>query len=114
MLENIGEFLFRDVLKVYNYCQGCAPFTSDALTNVVLYFFIPSVLLILIVYMILARLYPSGYKGIKLLVGVGMTLFIIFSGAFSIFVYLGGPYFLFLLLVLGIIMYFLGHFRSGN
>jgi len=109
--EDVGSILFRDILKVYEYCAGCSPFTGNTLTDIVLYFFIPMVFLILVIYLMLARLFPTGYKGIKLLVGVAAFLFVIFSGLFRIFIYLGGPYFVFLVVVFGLGMFLYNHFR---
>ncbi|MFH1631349.1 MAG: hypothetical protein ABIA21_04000 [Candidatus Aenigmatarchaeota archaeon] len=111
--EDIGSFIFRDILRVYEYCAGCKPFTGEPVTDLVLYLFIPMIFVILIIYMLLARMFPEGYKGIKLLMGIAVFLFIVFSGLFSIFIYLSGPYFIFLLAIVGVAMYLFSHFRPA-
>jgi hypothetical protein len=108
---DIGEVLFRDILKVSAYPGS--PFTGNIINDIVLNFFIPTVLLILIVFVLLGRLAVQ-QKGIRLLLGIAIYLFIVFSGYFAVFIMLGQFYFLFLVFILGIIYFIPTHFRVSS
>jgi len=109
---DVGRLVFVDLLKVSGYPN--TPFTGNVMTDLVLYFFLPLVLILLIIYLMLARLFPTGYKGLRLLVGVAVFLFIVFMGYFGMIITLAGPYFTFLLFGLGLLMFILGHFKPGG
>lgn len=107
-MPDFGEILFRDLLKVSQYPGS--PFTGDIITDIVLYFFIPTVLLILVVFVLLGRLAVQ-QRGIRVLLGIAIYLFVVFSGYFAVFVMLGNAYFLFLVFILGLIYFIPTHFR---
>ncbi|MFH1631347.1 MAG: hypothetical protein ABIA21_03990 [Candidatus Aenigmatarchaeota archaeon] len=112
MIEDIGHLIFVQILRVADY-PG-APFTGNIISDLVLYLFLPLVFTILIIYMLLARMFPEGYKGIKLLMGIAIFLFAVFSGYFGIIIYITGPYFTFLLFGVGILTFLGMHFRPAG
>lgn len=111
-LEDIGQILFVEILKMTEY-PG-APFTGNAFSDLVMFFFIPTVFIILVVYMMVARVLPAQYSGLRFLLGIAAYLFIIVGGYYSLFAYLAGPYFLFLILIMGLLFYFTRHFHGAQ
>lgn len=107
-MVDIGDILFREILKVSAY-PG-APFTGNIINDIVLYFFIPTVLLIMVVFVLLGRIAVQ-QKGLRLLLGVAIYLFVVFSGYFSVFILLGTAYFFLLVFIIGIIYFIPSHFR---
>ncbi|MDI6721768.1 MAG: hypothetical protein QMD85_05220, partial [Candidatus Aenigmarchaeota archaeon] len=92
-----------------------SPFTGNIFNDLIMFFFIPTVFIILVVYLMVARVLPPAYKGLRFLLGIAAYLFIIVGGYYSMFAYLAGPYFLFLILIMGLLFYFTQHFhRTGT
>lgn len=111
--RDIGELIFRDILKMNTYPGS--PFTGNIINDIVMFLFIPTVFIIVIIYTLAGRLTDN--TKIDLLLSVAFYLFIVFGGYYSIFALLAGPYFLFLLIVMGLFYFFLGHFglrRAGT
>lgn len=111
--QDIGELLFRDILRMSQY-PG-APFTGNIVNDLVMFFFIPTVFIILIIYTLAGRMTDNAK--IDLLLSVTFYLFIVFGGYFGMFALIAGPYFLFMLIFMGLFMFFLGHFglrRAGG
>ncbi len=111
--QDIGELLFKDILKMSQY-PG-APFTGNIVNDLVMFFFIPTVFIILIIYTLAGRMTDNAK--IDLLLSVTFYIFIVFGGYFGMFALLAGPYFLFMLIFMGLFMFFLGHFglrRAGG
>lgn len=108
MAFDIGSLLFVELLHMSAY-PG-APFTGNIVQDLVMFFFIPTVFIIVIVYSLVGRI--MGDAKMKLLLGVAFYLFIVFSpyGLYTMFAYLAGPYFLFMLIILGLVYFVLGHF----
>ncbi len=111
-LEDIGILLFVDILKMTEYPGS--PFTGNIINDLVMFLLVPTIFIIVVIYTLVGRLTPNGK--IKLLLSVGIFLFIVFGGYYPMFAYLAGPYFLFLIIFLGLIMFFFGHFglRRGE
>ncbi len=109
-LEDIGQLLFVDILKMSQYPGS--PFTGNIFNDLVMFFFIPTVFIILVVYMMVARVLPAQYIGLRFLLGIAAYMFIIVGGYYSLFAYLAGPYFLFLILFMGLLFYFTRHFQK--
>jgi hypothetical protein len=61
----------------------------------------------------LGRVLHSEQQKLRALVAVGAYLFIIAGGYYSVFAYLAGPYFLFLIFVMGLLFFLLEHFTGG-
>jgi len=114
--DDIGSLIFRDLLQMSDY-PG-APFTGAIIQDLIMFLLVPTVFIILLVYMLLGRLFwPTGEQAkLRLLVGVTMYLFIVAGGYYSTFARLAGPYFLFLIFIFGLLYFFLGHFsiREGG
>lgn len=110
--SDIGEILFRDILKMTEY-PG-APFSGSIVNDLVMFLFIPTAFMIVVVYVLVGRFTP--HHSLNLLMSLAFYAFIIFGGYYRIFALLAGPYFLFLLVFFGIILFFLGHFglRRGG
>lgn len=109
--QDIGELLFRDILKMTEY-PG-APFTGNIINDIVMLFFIPTVFIILVITILVLRIgLPS--QRLAVLLGIAFYLFIVFGGYFRIFALLAGPYFLFMLIIIGIFAFLLGHFGIGT
>jgi len=108
-MEDIGYILFVQILRMSQY-PG-APFTGDIIRDIVLFFFIPTVFIILFTYMLLGRLFhPRGQVKLRLLVGIAIYLFIWASGWYGTFAMLAGPYFIFLIVILGLVYFIPAHF----
>lgn len=91
-----------------------SPFTGIILNDLVMFFLIPTIFIILVIYMAVGRV-VAGHPGLRLLVGLGAYLFIIFGGYFGVFARIAGPYFIFLIFVLGLLYFLLEHFsRRGG
>lgn len=109
-MEDIGYLLFKEVLGMADYPAG--PFSGVILKDLVMFFLIPSIFIILVIYMMLGRLfYPATQRGLRLLVGIGAYLFIVFGGYFGVFAELAGPYFIILIFIMGLLYMFLELFR---
>jgi len=108
-MEDIGYILFVQILRMSQY-PG-APFTGDIIRDIILFFFIPTVFIILFTYMLLGRLFhPTGQVKLRLLVGIAIYLFIWASGWYGTFAMLAGPYFIFLIVILGLVYFIPAHF----
>jgi len=113
VVEDIGYWIFVEFLRMSQYPGS--PFTGEIIRDLVMFFFIPTVFIILIIYMLLGRMMPvKAYPKMRLLVGVAIYLFVIFGGYYSVFAYLAGPYFIFLIFIMGILYYFMEHFRRRS
>lgn len=110
-LEDIGQVLFVEILKMSQYPGS--PFTGNIFNDLIMFFFIPTVFIILVVYLMVARVLPPDYKGLRFLLGIATYMFIIVGGYYSLFAYLAGPYFLFLILIMGLLFYFTRHFHKA-
>jgi len=113
MAIDVGALLFKDILKMYSY--PAAPFSGTILNDLVMFFLIPTIFIILVIYMAMGRL-VAGHPGLRLLVGLGAYLFIIFGGYYGVFAALAGPYFIFLIFIMGLLYFFIEHFskRPGS
>src|SRR3989344_7987099 len=111
--DDVGEILFRDVLQLRDYPGG--PFSGRTVTeNLIMFFLVPTVFIILVVYMAVGRILPAPYGKLKLLLGVTTYLFIIAGGYYGAFALLAGPYFIFLIFIMGLLYFLLGHFGGGG
>ncbi len=112
--KDVGELIFRDIFKMADY-PG-APFTGNIINDLVMFLFIPTVFIIVIITVLVLRLGLPSEK-LAVLLGIAFYMFIVFGGYYSMFALLAGPYFLFLIVIMGIFVFFLGHFgiaRSGG
>lgn len=105
--KDVGELIFRDIFKMADY-PG-APFTGNIINDLVMFLFIPTVFIIVIITVLVLRLGLPSEK-LAVLLGIAFYMFIVFGGYYSMFALLAGPYFLFLIVIMGIFVFFLGHF----
>ncbi len=112
MAVDIGTLLFVEILGMTQYPGS--PFSGQIINDLVMFLFIPTVFIIVVIYTLVGRLTDS--SKIKLLLSIAFYLFIVFGGYYSMFALLAGPYFLFLLIVMGLVFFFFGHFglRRGS
>lgn len=110
--QDVGEILFRDILKMSQY--GSHPFTGNIIEDLVKFLFVPTIFIIMIIYMTVGRVFPPGHGKFRVLLAIGMYLFIITSGYYGAFAIIAGPYFFFLIFILGLLYFILGHFRGGG
>ncbi|MFH0832098.1 MAG: hypothetical protein V1900_00020 [Candidatus Aenigmatarchaeota archaeon] len=103
---DIGEIIFREILKMNEY-PG-APFTGNIINDLVMFLLVPSVFIIVIIYTLVGRITDNAK--LDLLLSITFYLFIIFGGYYKMFAYLAGPYFLIMLIFMGLVMFFFGHF----
>lgn len=108
MAADIGELIFLEILKMTQYPGS--PFTGNIINDLIMFLFVPSVFIILFVYMILGRLFAAGQTRLRLLMGITIYLFIVAGGYYPAFALIAGPYFIFLIFFLGIIFFVFGHF----
>lgn len=113
VLEDIGEILFVQILQM-----DATVLTGNIINDLVMFFFLPSVIILIVVYIISSRLLGRGSR-LSFLLAVALYLFIIFGGFYPAFAYLAGPYFIFLIFIFGAILFLQMHFRpsragSGN
>ena len=106
---DIGALLFREILHMYEY-PG-APFTGNIMTDLFMFFFIPTVFLIVIIFFATGIVLGPTWRGLRLLFGIAAYAYVIVAGYFSVFAYIAGPYFFFLIIVIGLVYFLFRHFR---
>lgn len=107
-IEDIGYLIFAQFLGMTEY-PG-APFTGQIARDLILFLLVPSIFIIMIVFVLLGRIAVQ-QRQIRMLLGVGIYLFILASGYYRTFALLAGPYFIVLIFVLGLIYFIPSHFR---
>ncbi len=114
-VNDIGYLIFVQLLQMTEYPGS--PFTGEIARDLIMFLLVPSVFILLVVYMMVGRVLPPGatYNKLRVLLGVTTYLFIIAGGYYRTFALLAGPYFIFLIFVLGILFFFIEHFgRRGH
>lgn len=112
VVEDIGYMLFVQLLGMSEY-PG-APFTANIVKDVILFLFVPMVFIIAVVYMLTMRVFPETYSKMRLLFGIAAFLVIVVSGYYKMFAYIAGVYFVFLIIIMGLLFFLLRHFRGGG
>lgn len=110
-MADLGSILFVEILKIYQYPGS--PFTGNIMNDLVMFFFIPMVFLIFFLYMLLGRI-VAGVQWLRFLMGLALFLFMIVNGWFAFFALAAGPYFVFLIVVLGALYFIPAHFRFSH
>ncbi|MBI2578696.1 MAG: hypothetical protein HYW26_03225 [Candidatus Aenigmarchaeota archaeon] len=115
--DDIGGMLFRDILQFTEYPGS--PFTGNIINDLIMFLIVPSIFIIVVIYITVGRLFPPEgiFARLRLLLGIGMYLFIIAGGYYRNFALIAGPYFLFLIFIMGLLYFFIEHFtgrRSGG
>ncbi|MFH1421060.1 MAG: hypothetical protein ABIG30_03830 [Candidatus Aenigmatarchaeota archaeon] len=110
MAFEITQLLFGDILR----CDWClAHQTGNIMEDVVMLFLLPTIILILFVYVLLKDLKIIPNKMMRLLLGFAVYMFVIFGGYYNMFAELAKTYFVILIFVLGIMYFVVGHFIKG-
>jgi len=107
---DIGTILFVEILGIAQYPGS--PFTGNIIQDIVLYFFVPSVLLILVIYMATIIVVP-GQARLRLLFGIAAYAFVIAGRYFAIFALSAASYML-LVILFAILLFVFRHFRSSD
>lgn len=107
-MEDIGYTLFVQLLGMTQYPGS--PFTGNIVNDIIMFFLVPSIFIIMIVYITVGRIFVSEHIRMRVMLGLGMYLFIIAGGYYPAFALLSGPYFLFLIFIMGILYFFVEHF----
>lgn len=106
--DDIGYMLFVQVLGMTEYPGQ--PFTGIIVRDLILFLLVPTIFIIFVVYILLGRLAVQARK-IRLLLGLGIYLFILAGGYYRVFALLAGPYFIVLIFILGVLYFIPTHFR---
>jgi hypothetical protein len=106
MAIDIAYTLFVEILRMQDYPGGS--FSGDPVKDIVMFFFIPTVFIILFIFMLLGTMFPRGWP-LRALTGIAIWLFIVFGGYYGTFAMLAGPYFFVLIFILGAIFFLRGH-----
>ena len=110
MATDVGYILFVQLLGMTQYPGS--PFTGNIYRDLIMFLIVPTIFIIMVLYMMTGRVIPD--RKMRIMLGVGAYLFIIASGFYPVFALLAGPYFIFLIFILGILGYLAGHFRGHN
>ena len=108
--EDIGSILFRDILGFFEYPGS--PFTSNIVTDLIMFFLVPTTFIILVIYMMVGRILPHEMHKLRILLGVTAYLFIVAGGYYRNFALIAGPYFIFLIFIMGLLYFFIEHFTG--
>ena len=107
-IEDIGYMIFAQFLGMSQY-PG-APFTGNLFRDLIMFLIVPTIFIILIIYSMTGRIVAD--SKLRLMLGLGAYLFILASGYYSAFALLSGPYFIFLIFVMGLLYFIFGHFTG--
>lgn len=107
MAYDIGTSLFVELLGMTQYPGQ--PFTGNIFRDLIMFFIVPTIFIIMVLYIMSGRIIPN--RNFRIMLGVGAYLFIIAGGYYSFFALLAGPYFIFLIFILGVLGYLGSHFR---
>ena len=108
MVEDIGYIIFVQLLQMAQYPGS--PFTGNLFRDLIMFLIVPTIFIILVIYSMTGRIVAD--RKLRMMLGVGVYLFIIASGYYSAFALLSGPYFIFLIFIMGILYYFVEHFTG--
>jgi hypothetical protein len=114
MAVDIGTTIFAEILGMTQYPGS--PFTGEIVRDLILFLFVPSVFIIMFIVVLLGRIVASEYGKMRLLVGMALYMFIVASGYYAAFALIAGPYFVFLIFILGALYFLPAHFglRKGG
>ncbi len=110
MAIDIGYLLFVEILGMTQYPGQ--PFTGNIYRDLVLFLVVPTIFIILVVYSMTGRIVAQ--SRLRLLLALGAYMFIVAGGYYSTFALISGPYFIFLIFIMGIVYYFAEHFSKGG
>lgn len=109
MATDIAYILFVEILKMTQYPGG--GFTGNIINDLIMFFFIPMVFIILFIYILLGRI-VYGVTWLRALLGIAIFLFMVVNGMFATFAILSGQYFYLLIVILGGLYFIPSHFGA--
>lgn len=110
MVFDIGDMIFRNFLQMNSYPGG--PFTGIITTDIVQFLLVPSVFIFMVLYTATGRIFPE--RNLRVILGVTAYLFLVTGGYYQTFALIAGPYFLYLIFVLGLLFLLRDHFTRGG
>ncbi len=112
MVADIGEVMFREILGMSAYPGS--PFTGEIFRDIILFFFVPTVFLIIFVYLASGLIIPPTVKKLRLLMALAIYSFIIASRYYEGFAIFASQFYFVFVIFIGI-LYFIGtHFRRAS
>lgn len=110
MALDILELIFVEILNYPNYVT----LPGGTMEMLVRGLFLPTIIIIVGIYFILGKMAHLTNAGLRLLLGVGIYLFIIINGWYGGFVQITQAYMIFLIVILGILFFIPSHFTGGG
>lgn len=110
VMEDIGYTIFAQFLGMAEYPGS--PFTGNLFRDLIMFLIVPTIFIILVIYTMTGRIIAD--SKIRLMLGLGAFLFIVAGGYYRTFALLSGPYFIFLIFIMGLLYFLLGHFRGPH
>src|SRR3989344_8505976 len=105
MAVDIGQTLFVELLGMTQYPGQ--PFTGNIYRDIIMFLIVPTIFIIMVLYIMSGRVIPD--KKFRVMLGVGAYLFVIAGGYYSTFALLAGPYFIVLIFIVGLLWFLVGH-----
>jgi hypothetical protein len=112
MVFDIAEMLFREILGMSTYPGS--PFTGDIFRDIILFFFVPTVFLIIFVYMLSGLVIPPAVHKLRLLMAIAIYAFIIASRYFEGFAIFASQFYFVFVIFVGILYFISTHFRRAG
>ncbi len=109
-MADLGTIIFVDLLGMTQYPGQ--PFTGNIYRDLIMFLIVPTIFIITVLYIMTGRVLPNARM--RILIGVGGYMFILAGGYYSFFALLSGPYFVFLIFIVGVLGYLMRHFRTGG
>lgn len=109
MAIDIAQLIFMDFLQMSEYATMS---TGNIMHDLIMLLFLPTILIIFVVYQSVGAVIKN--RGLRLLVGIGLYMFIIVEGFYQMFAYFAKAYFLFLLFIVGLLFFLPRHFSAED
>jgi hypothetical protein len=113
---DILSVFFKNALQMPQYPKE--PFTGGALYDIGIFFILPTVFIILVIYWLLSAVVRPGNiverAPVRLLIGFAVYAYAVASGFYAIFALIGGTYPFLLIVGLGVSYYFIPHLGIGR
>jgi len=112
MAIDIAATIFQDILGFTTYPGS--PFTGNIFQDIILFFFVPTVFLIIFVYVASAIAVPPEQAKLKLLMSLALYAFILASRMFEAFAIFASQFYIPMLIIIGFFYFVTRHFRRGG
>jgi hypothetical protein len=111
MVEEIGTLIFSQLLRMSEYPGS--PFTGDVFRDIIMFLIVPTTFIIIVIYTMTGKVLGDNVR-LRVLLGVASYLFIVAGGYYATFALIAGPYFLFLIFIMGLLYYLVEHFTGSK